>query len=188
MWGHFAARLGPERPFSPTQMAYRGVHDSRALGSQGLAFLIEVTEASGPGACALWRATQEQGARLPEVGLRVAYDEASGEDRAIAFVERACRPGPERLDVGELPPEPAFWLSRTVRAGLEPRLYLLQVERSAAASAALRYDLTLAVGHAYDLAKAYVDLMDDLAADEAALRQDPTAPEMHPLWRAPEAF
>jgi hypothetical protein len=185
MWGHFAARLGPERPFSPTQMAYRGVYDSRALGSQGLAFLVEVPEANGPGARALWQATRD-GVRLPEVGLRIAYDEASDTDRAVAFIERSCRPGPERLDVGELPPEPAFWLARTVRAGLEPRLYLLQIERSA--SAAPRYDLTLAVGHAYDLAKAYVDLMDDLAADEAALRQDPTAPEMHPLWRAPEAF
>jgi hypothetical protein len=187
MWGHFAARLGPDRPFSPTQMAYRGICDSRTLKSKGLAFLIEVMEASGPGARALWQATRDS-VRLPQVGLRIVYDEASDMDRAVAFIERSCRPGPERLDVGELPGEHAFWLSRMVRAGLEPRLYLLQIERSAAASAAPRYDLTLAVGHAYDLAKAYVDLMDDLAADEAALRQDPTAPEMHPLWRAPEAF
>jgi hypothetical protein len=186
IWAHFAIRLGKERfgmerPFDPNEKKEVAIEQSMQLGSNGLTFVLRprVENSHHEGLRYLYETVQAIGAKYVQIGAENRYDEETGSERVFLFIEQVRRREVRKLRIGELPAEDAFWIAPLLQRSIHPRLYLLNLRQAEGVEGP--YALSVAVGHVYDLAKDYIDLMDDLSAT----RSHPEEPEMLPLYHAP---
>ena len=184
IWAHFAYRLGKERfgverPFDPNEKKEVAIEQSMQLGSKGLTFVLRpmVDSKHHKGLQYLYETVQMLGVKYVRIGAENRYDEETGVERVFLFIEQVRRREIRKLRVGELPEEDAFWIAPLLQKSIHPRLYLMDLRIRPEKT----YTLSVAVGHVYDLAKDYIDLMDDLSAT----RSHPEDPEMLPLYYAP---
>jgi len=186
VWAHFAFRLGKERcgmerPFDPEEKKETAIQQSMKLGSKGLAFVLRplVESSHHEGLRYLYETVEAIGVKYVQIGAENRYDEETGSERVFLFIEQVRRREVRKLRVGELPQEDAFWIAPLLQKSIQPRLYLMDVRRSQGRENT--YAMSIAVGHVYDLAKSYIDLMDDLRLTG----RRPDEPEMLPLYHAP---
>ena len=186
IWAHFAYRLGKERhghvrPFDPNEKKEVAIRQSMKLRSKGLTFILKpIVESSHyKGLKYLYETVRAIGAKYVQIGAENRYDEETGSERVFLFIEQVKRREVRKLRIGELPEEDAFWIAPLLQRSIHPRLYLMSLRKAKATENT--YALSVAVGHVYDLAKEYIDLMDDLSAT----RSRPEEPEMLPLYHAP---
>ena len=186
IWAHFAYRLGKERfgmerPFDPNEKKEVAIEQSMQLGSKGLTFVLRpvVESKHHEGLQYLYETVQTLGAKYVRIGAENRYDEETSSERVFLFIEQVRRREIRKLRIGELPKEDAFWIAPLLQKSIHPKLYLMSLRQAKGKES--RYALSVAVGHVYDLAKEYIDLMDDLSAT----RSHPEEPEMLPLYYAP---
>ena len=184
IWAHFVYRLGKERfgmerPFDPNEKKEFAIEQSMKLGSKGLTFILRplIESSYHEGLQYLYETVQTLGAKYVRIGAENRYDEEAGVERVLLFIEQVRRREIRKLQIGELPEEDAFWIAPLIQRSIHPRLYLMNIRIRPENT----YTLSVAVGHVYDLAKDYIDLMDDLSAT----RSRPEEPEMLPLYHAP---
>lgn len=186
IWAHFAYRLGTkrfgmERPFDPNKKKEVAIKQSMSLGSKGLTFVLRplIARSHETGLRYLYKTVQAIGAKYVQIGAENRYDEETDSERVYLFIEQVRRREVRKLRIGELPKEDAFWIAPLLQRSIHPRLYLMCLRKDEGTLG--QYDLSVAVGHVYDLAKEYIDLMDDLRAR----RSRPEEPEMLPIYHAP---
>lgn len=186
IWAHFAFRLGKERfgmerPFDPNEKKEVAIEQSMQLESKGLAFILRplIDSNHHEGLQYLYKTVQTLGAKYVRIGAENRYDEETGAERVFLFIEQVRRREIRKLRIGELPEEDAFWIAPLLQKSIDPRIYLMDLHP--AEGSKNTYALSVAVGHVYELAKEYIDLMDDLSA----MRSHPEEPEMLPLYHAP---
>ena len=184
IWAHFAYRLGKERfgmerPFDPNEKKEVAIKESMQLGSKGLTFVLRpmVESKHHEGLQYLYETVQTLGVKYVRIGAENRYDEEAGVERVFLFIEQVRRREIRKLRIGELPEGDAFWIAPLLQKSIHPRLYLMNLRIRPEKT----YTLSVAVGHVYELAKDYIDLMDDLSAT----RSHPEDPEMLPLYHAP---
>ena len=170
-----------ERPFDPEEKKETAIQQSMKLGSKGLAFVLRplVESSHHEGLRYLYETVEAIGVKYVQIGAENRYDEETGSERVFLFIEQVRRREVRKLRVGELPQEDAFWIAPLLQKSIQPRLYLMDVRRSQGRENT--YAMSIAVGHVYDLAKSYIDLMDDLRLTG----RRPDEPEMLPLYHAP---
>jgi hypothetical protein len=186
IWARFAYRLGKERfgmerPFDPNEKKEVAIKESMQLGSKGLTFVLRpmVEGKHHEGLQYLYETVQAIGVKYVRIGAENRYDEETSSERVFLFIEQVRRREIRKLRIGELPKEDAFWIAPLLQKSIHPKLYLMSLRQAKGTES--RYALSVAVGHVYDLAKEYIDLMDDLSAT----RSHPEEPEMLPLYYAP---
>ena len=186
IWAHFAYRLGKERfgmerPFDPNEKKEVAIEQSMQLGSKGLTFVLRpmVESKHHKGLQYLYETVQTLGVKYVRIGAENRYDEEPGTERVFLFIEQVRRREIRKLRIGELPKEDAFWIAPLLQKSIHPKLYLMSLRQAKGTES--RYALSVSVGHVYDLAKEYIDLMDDLSATCS----HPEEPEMLPLYHAP---
>ena len=186
IWARFAYRLGKERfgmerSFDPNDKKEVAIEQSMQLGSKGLTFVLRpmVESKHHEGLQYLYETVQAIGVKYVRIGAENRYDEETGVERVFLFIEQVRRREVRKLRIGELPEEDAFWIAPLLQRSIHPKLYLMSLRQVKGTERG--YALSVAVGHVYDLAKEYIDLMDDLSAT----RSHPEEPEMLPLYYAP---